>query len=60
MNTIIKLNGKKISKKAAVEMFGQERMENRIKEAIEYYYEEGGADNSSTWMDGMEIVVFEG
>ena len=37
MKTIIKLNGKKISKKKAVELFGKEKVENRIKEAKESF-----------------------
>lgn len=57
MKTTIKLNGKKISKKAAVEKFGKERIESRIKESIEAYYEDPMELN--TWMDGMEIIISE-
>lgn len=57
MKTTIKVNGKKISKKEAVERFGKDKVEERIQEAIEYFYEEAGCDDTSSWMDGMEIVV---
>ena len=53
MKTIIKLNGKKISKKKAVELFGKEKVENRIKEAKESFMNDPYEINS--WMDGMEI-----
>jgi hypothetical protein len=53
MKTIIKLKGKKISKKKAVELFGKERIDNRIKEAKESFINDPYELNS--WMDGMEI-----
>ena len=53
MKTIIKLNGKKISKKKAAELFGKEKVENRIKEAKESFMNDPYEINS--WMDGMEI-----
>ena len=53
MKTIIKLNGKKISKKKAVELFGKEKVENRIKEAKESFMNDPYEINSQ--MDGMEI-----
>ena len=53
MKTIIKLKGKKISKKKAVELFGKERIDNRIKEAKESFMNDPYEINS--WMDGMEI-----
>lgn len=55
MKVTIKVNGKKISKKAAIEKYGKERIENRINESIESYYEDPMQLN--TWMDGMEIIV---
>ena len=57
MKTTIKVNGKKISKKKAVEDYGKERIEKRIQESIESYYED--PMELCTWMDGMEIVVTE-
>lgn len=57
MKTTIKVNGKKISKKAAIEKFGKERVEARIKESIEAHYED--PMELCTWMDGMEIVINE-
>ncbi len=53
MKTIIKLKGKKISKKKAIELFGKERIDNRIKEAKESFINDPYELNS--WMDGMEI-----
>ena len=53
MKTIIKLNGKKTSKKKAIELFGKEKVENRIKEAKESFMNDPYEINS--WMDGMEI-----
>lgn len=55
MKTTIKVNGKKISKKAAIEQYGKERIETRIKESIEAYNEDPMELN--TWMDGMEIII---
>lgn len=57
MKTTIKVNGKKISKKAAIEKFGKERIEARIKESIEAHYED--PMGLCTWMDGMEIIINE-
>lgn len=57
MKTTIKINGKRISKKDAVARYGKERIENRIKEAIECFYEECGCDDTSSWIDGMTITV---
>lgn len=55
MTITIKVNDKKISKKAAIETYGKEKIENRIAEAIEAHYED--PMELSTWMDGMEIIV---
>lgn len=55
MKIIILVNGKQISKKVAADKFGKERIENRIKDAIEHYTED--PLEPSTWMDGMEIKV---
>lgn len=57
MEIKIYLNGKKISKKAAVEMYGKERIEKRISEAIEGHLED--PLELQSWMDGMEIKVSE-
>ena len=57
MTVTIKMNGKRISKKAAAEKIGKERLEARIKEAIADHYED--PYQQETWMDGMEIVVTE-
>ena len=38
MRTIITLDGKKINKNAACEMFGKEDMDKRIKEAKEVFF----------------------
>lgn len=57
MRVEIKVNGKKISKKAAFEKFGKERVENRIQEAIEEYYND--PYTLVDWMDGMAIKVYE-
>lgn len=55
MKTTIKVNGKKISKKAAIEQYGKEKIENRIKEAIEAFHDD--PYELCTWMDGMEIII---
>lgn len=57
MTVTIRMNGSKISKKAAAEQIGKERLEERIKEAKEGYFEDPFA--TASWMDGMEIVVTE-
>lgn len=57
MTVTIRMNGSKISKKAATEKIGKERLEERIKEAKEGYYED--PFETASWMDGMEIVVTE-
>lgn len=53
MRTVIYLNGKRISKKKAKELFGNETIERRIKEAKESSMMDPYEMNS--WMDGMEI-----
>lgn len=53
MRTVIYLNGKRISKKKAKELFGNETIERRIKEAKESFMMDPYEMNS--WMDGMEI-----
>lgn len=50
---IIKMNGKKISKKKAEEMIGKERLQQRIEEAKQAFREDPLEEIS--WMDGMEI-----
>lgn len=51
---IIKMNGKKITKKAAAELIGKERLEARIQEAREAH--QADPWELITWMDGMEIT----
>lgn len=53
MRTRIYLNGKRISKKKARELFGKEKVERRIEEAKESFMNDPYEINS--WMDGMEI-----
>lgn len=57
MTVTIRMNGSKISKKAAAEKIGKERLEARIKEAKEGYFEDPFA--TASWMDGMEIIISE-
>jgi hypothetical protein len=53
MRAIIYLNGKRITKKKARELFGKEKVERRIEEAKESFMNDPYEINS--WMDGMEI-----
>lgn len=53
MKLKIYFKGKKISKKKAIELIGEKRLEERIKEAKQSFYEDPYELNS--WMDGMEI-----
>ena len=58
MRTIITLDGKKISKKAACEMFGKEDMDKRIRDAREAFSEDPN-EESSWWMgNGMLTSEF--
>jgi len=58
MRTIITLDGKKISKKAACEMFGKDDMDKRIREAKEVFFEDPN-EESSWWMgSGMLTIEF--
>ncbi len=57
MRTRIEYKGKKITKKEAAELIGKERLEERIKDAKEGYYED--PFQTASWMDGMEIIVTE-
>lgn len=58
MRTIITLDGKKINKNAACEMFGKEDMDKRIKEAKEVFFEEPN-EECSWWMGiGMLTIKF--
>ncbi len=50
---IIKMNGKKITKKAAAELIGKEKLEARIQEAREAH--QADPWELISWMDGMEI-----
>lgn len=53
MRARIYLNGKRITKKKARELFGNEKVERRIEEAKESFMNDPYEINS--WMDGMEI-----
>lgn len=55
MRVEIRVNGKRISKKTAIEHYGKERIEARIKEAIESYLID--PLELCSWMDGMEIII---
>lgn len=55
MKVTIKVNGKRISKKAAEEKYGKEKIAQRIQDAKESYFEDPLELN--TWMDGMEIII---
>lgn len=57
MTIIIKVNNKKISKKKAVEQFGAKKVEARIKETVDAYYDD--PLEVCTWMDGMEIIILQ-
>ena len=58
MRTIITLDGKKISKKAACEMFGEADMNKRIRDAKEAFFEDPH-EESSWWMgNGMLTIEF--
>lgn len=54
MKTIIKVNGKKISRKSACERFGSDKMKRRIKEAEDAF--RADPHELSEWMDGMTIT----
>lgn len=53
MRARIYLNGKRITKKKARELFGNEKVERRIEEAKESFMNDPYEEIS--WMDGMEI-----
>jgi hypothetical protein len=53
MKTRFYLRGKRITKKQAAEMVGEDRLKARIKESKESFRSDPNTMNS--WMDGMEI-----
>lgn len=57
MRTIITLDGKKISKKAACEMFGKEELESRLKEAKAAFFED--PDEECSWWMGKGMLNIE-
>lgn len=58
MRTIIELNGKKMSKKAASEKFGKEEMDRMIREAKKAFAEDP-LEETSWWMgEGMLSITF--
>lgn len=57
MKVRIEMKGSKITKKEAAKLIGEERLEERIKDAKEGYYED--PFQTASWMDGMEIIVTE-
>ena len=58
MKTKFYLNGKKVSKKALVEMFGKEAIDRRIKEAKETFMMDPNIENS--WWMGYGFMGFAG
>ena len=58
MRTIITLDGKKISKKAACEQFGKEEMERKIKDAKPIFREDPWVENSWWMGTGMLNISF--
>ena len=58
MRTVITLDGKKISKKAACEQFGREDMERKIKEAKKTFMEDPWVENSWWMGKGMLTISF--
>lgn len=54
LKIVIYSNGKKISKKKAIEMLGESRAEVRFNEALEGYLQDPFEEQS--WMDGMVIT----
>ena len=57
MRTIITLDGKKINKNAACEMFGKEDMDKRIKEAKEVFFEDPNEECS--WWMGIGMLTHQ-
>ena len=58
MRTIIELDGRKISKKAASEKFGKDEMDRMIREAKEAFAEDP-LEETSWWMGvGMLSITF--
>lgn len=49
------LNGEEITEKEADKKFGEERMNERLEDAMESYFEDPMTLN--TWMDGLEIRI---
>ena len=57
MKTIITLDGKKISKKAACEMFGEKDVNKMIREAKETFFED--PNEESSWWLGKGWLTIE-
>lgn len=55
MNIRYFVNGKEITEKEADQRFGEERMNERLEDAMESYFEDPMTLN--TWMDGLEIRI---
>jgi hypothetical protein len=53
MKTVFKLYGKTISKKKAIEIYGKETIDYRIKDAKETFFEDPYTQIS--WADGLSI-----
>ena len=51
-----KFQGKRTSKKAMVERYGKENLEQRMLEACRYWFEERG-NYGNQYMDGLWIIV---
>lgn len=54
LKVVVYSNGKKISKKKAVEMLGESRAEVRFTDALHGYLQDPFEEQS--WMDGMVIT----
>lgn len=57
MKVEIRMNGKKISRKKAIELYGKEKIKKRIQDAIDSYYDD--PMELVSWMDGMSMKVIE-
>lgn len=58
MRTIIELDGRKISKKAASEKFGKDEMDRMIREAKEAFAEDPLEETSWRMGEGMLSITF--
>lgn len=59
MKTTLYLDGKKVTRKRAIELIGKERLERHIKEAVELLMEDPGIDNGVWLGHGIGILNIE-